>query len=267
MWTLYTLEQLMAKSGDSFVWYELMTSDQAAATRFYTDVVGWSAKDSGMPGVKYTLLETVGKQIGGLMNIPAHCEDLRPCWVGYVAVADVDASAHRVGSLGGAIHRKPDDIPGVGRFAVVADPKGAVFHLFKANQPGTSTHSMQRGHIGWHELHTTDWSGSWEFYQGLFGWQKDRDLDMGPMGTYRIFAIDGPAVGAMFNSTAATEHPFWLYYFAVEDIQAAKMRVERGGGSIMMGPMEVPGGAMILQGRDPQGAMFALVAPPPGGAG
>lgn len=55
--------------------------------------------------------------------------------------------------------------------------------------------------------------------------------------------------------------PAWLFYFNVAAIDAAAERVRSGGGQIINGPMEVPGGSWIVQCLDPQGAMFALVAP------
>ena len=81
----------------------------------------------------YTLFSAGPAMVGGLMPIPEDArKGARPCWTGYIAVDDVDAYAARVKAAGGAIHRAPEDIPGVGRFAVAADPHGAVFILFKA---------------------------------------------------------------------------------------------------------------------------------------
>jgi predicted enzyme related to lactoylglutathione lyase len=54
---------------------------------------------------------------------------------------------------------------------------------------------------------------------------------------------------------------WWNYYINVDGVDAAKARVEKAGGTIKMAPMEVPGGQWVLQGQDPQGAFFALVAP------
>jgi uncharacterized protein len=70
--------------------------------------------------------------VGGLMPIPedARAAGARPRWMGYIAVDDVDVYAARVNAVGGSVHRAPRDIPGVGRFAVVADPHGAGFMLF-----------------------------------------------------------------------------------------------------------------------------------------
>jgi uncharacterized protein len=61
----------------------------------------------------------------------ACAEGARPGWIGYVTVDDVDASASQAKKDGGNIHRAPDDIPGVGRFAIISDPQGATLALFK----------------------------------------------------------------------------------------------------------------------------------------
>jgi predicted enzyme related to lactoylglutathione lyase len=245
-----------------FVWYELMTTDTAAARRFYGDVVGWGTRDSSMPGMEYTLF-TVGEAgIGGLMPLPDEAKKMGvpPNWSGYVAVDDVDATAARVQELGGSVHMPPRDIPEVGRFAVVADPQAAVFILFKPSLPGDGPADLRtQGHIGWHELYTTDWQSAFTFYSALFGWQKDQAMDMGEMGIYQLFSHEGQQIGGMFNKPAEVPVTFWLYYFNVGDIDAAIERVTKGGGRVLLGPMEVPGGMHIIQGQDPQGAMFALV--------
>jgi uncharacterized protein len=252
-----------------FFWYELLAADDAAAAKFYGDVVGWDARDSGMTdktGVKYTLLfvnET--NAAGGLMKLPEDAKAMgaRPSWVGYVLSENVDADADRVKQLGGKVLRPPGDIPGVGRFAVVADPQGAAFCVMKPfteGPPPAYPAPDTPGLIGWRELHTTDWKAGSDFYGKLFGWTKGEGMDMGPMGTYQIFNIDGEMAGGMMNNPNAP-HPSWLYYFNVAGIDAAQQRVEKGGGKVLMGPQEVPGGSFILQCLDPQNVAFALVGP------
>ena len=251
----------MAGAQSSFVWYELMTSDVAAAKAFYAKVVGWSTQDMPMPGMTYTLLRIGDTQIGGLMALPkdAGGAGMKSCWVGYAGVDDADTAAAKVKRLGGKILLPPTDIPNVGRFAMVADPQGASLNLFKPSQAGQRVVSSDPGHIGWHELHTTDWPKAFEFYTDMFGWDKGDGVDMGPMGTYQLFKIGGTNVGAMFNSPAAQAGRFWLYYFIVGNIDDAAKRVGDSGGKIMMGPHQVPGGGWIVQAADPQGAAFALL--------
>lgn len=79
------------------------------------------------------------------------------------------------------------------------------------------------------------------------------------MGTYQIFKQDDQMLGGMVNKQPQMPMPFWLYYFNIKGIDAAAERIKTGGGKVLNGPMEVPGGAWIIQCSDPQGAMFALV--------
>ncbi|MBI5017996.1 MAG: VOC family protein [Deltaproteobacteria bacterium] len=255
----------MTENAGKFIWYELMTSDTKAAEKFYRRVLGWDAKDAGMVGTAYTIFSAGPTMIGGLLQIPDElcAAGGRPSWAGYIGVDDVDAYGDRVKAAGGTVHRPPEDIPGVGRFAVVADPYGATFVLFKGESeegpapqaPGTP------GHVGWHELHAGDGAGAYAFYAGLFGWTKADALDMGPLGVYQTFAQGGAVVGGMMTKMPDTPAPFWLFYFNVEAIAAALARAQEAGATLLMGPHEVPGGSWIVQCLDPQGALFALLAP------
>ncbi len=248
-----------------FVWYELLTTDPTGAAAFYHEVVGWNAQPSGMSGMDYTMLLAGEQAVGGLMQMPPQAGGMPPLWFGYVGVDDVDAAAESLVAAGGAVHRAPWTIEGVGRLAVVADPHGAVFNLVHSDMMQPSA-SMAPGHIGWHELQAGELEPAFTFYADQFGWTRDQALDMSPMGIYQMFrspgAASGMPTGGMMTRLPQVPHPFWLYYFAVPDIDAAVARVQAAGGEVMNGPMEVPGGAWILQGRDPQGAIFALVAPP-----
>jgi len=254
----------MAGSG-KFVWYELMTTDTKSAESFYRKVIGWNGKDAGMPGQSYTLLGPGETHVAGLMPIPqdAAAAGARPGWIGYIGVDDVDAYAKRVNDKGGTIHRKPADIPDVGRFAIVSDAQSVMFALFKgAGTPPPAVPPGTPGHAGWHELHALDGEKAFAFYSEMFGWTKADAMPMGEMGVYQLFAVDGVPVGGMMTKMPQSPQPFWVYYFNVPEIQAAEARVKAGGGQVINGPMQVPGGSWIVQCLDPQGAMFALVAPP-----
>ena len=251
----------MAMSDGSFVWYELMTSDAEAASAFYAKVVGWSMADAGMPGIRYTLAKVGERQVAGLMDVPPGLESGPVTWFGYVLVADVDKMVERVREMGGALHRPPADIPGVGRFAVVADPQGATFMLFQGNgEPAPDLATHLPGTIGWHELHTTNWEAAFDFYQTLFGWERSYAKDMGPMGVYQTYSVAGAWTGGMMNDGGSAQ-PHWLYYINVASIDDAAARVAEAGGKVLHGPLEVPGGNWVVMGKDPQGADFALTGP------
>jgi uncharacterized protein len=254
----------MAPRG-KFIWYDVMTSDTKAATSFYKHVIGWDAQEHDMPdNHSYTVFSKGPTMVAGLMAIPEplRAEGAKPCWSGYIASDDVDADAARVKAAGGAIQRPPQDIPNVGRFAVATDPDGAVFLLFKPNtteEPKPAA-PMTPGHVGWHELYARDLDREFAFYSRLFGWTKDRAHDMGPMGIYQTFAMGGAPCGGMMKASGQMPGPCWNYYITVDSVAAAAKRVTNRAGQVTNGPMEVPGGAWIVQARDPQGAAFAMVS-------
>jgi predicted enzyme related to lactoylglutathione lyase len=249
----------------NFVWYELHTFDAAAAVDFYRHVIGWDAQDSGMPGKSYLLLKVGETPVAGLLQKPAAAfsNGAKPGWMGYIAVDDLDDATAKLLDAGGIVHRAAEDIPHVGRFAVVADPQGAIFVMMqpigmtRTEQPPTGT----PGTFAWHDLAAVEWQSDFDFYSSLFGWSKANALDMGPYGTYQIFAAGDVALGGMMNRMNKEQSPGWLYYVNVEDMDAALARALTGGGTITHGPSTVSTGQRIAHVVDPQGAMFGVVAP------
>jgi predicted enzyme related to lactoylglutathione lyase len=182
--------------GSGFIWYELLADDTAAAARFYAAVLGWSARDSGLPGAGYPFFSTGECDVGGLMALP------------------------------------PTDIPGTGRIALVADPQGAPFYLMApiGDEPSPAYRPGVSGHGGWHELHTRDRRAAREFYAAQFGWRTVQETDVDPMGTCQQFDAGqaegegaGPAksIGGMMD-VPGIGRPYWLIYFSVDDLDAAQ---------------------------------------------
>ena len=257
----------MRDPAPTFIWYELMTSDPAAAKAFYQAVVGWEPQDLGGPHAGYSILKTGERGVAGLMALPEEaCEKgARPAWLGYIGVADVDRAAARIEESGGRILRPPADIPEIGRFAVVADPGGAAFMLLTPLPRPDATPPPPRmtpGGVGWHELHAADGDAAFAFYREQFGWSEVSAIDMGPLGVYRLWAPEGAAeaVGGMMTRMAETPQPHWLYYIVVDSVETAARRIAAAGGQVTSGPMAVPDGSWIVSGVDPQGAHFALVS-------
>lgn len=245
-----------------FVWYDLITADVNGAKRFYADVVGWATRPFEASNGTYAIWTMADRPLGGVTALPddAKRAGATSHWMAHVVVADVDAATRTATALGATVQGAPHDIPGVGRFSVVADPQGAEIALFTPNGPlmppppeGTP------GHVVWHELLTTDQAAALRFYGDLFGWSQVDALDMGPMGTYVMYGKDGQAMGGIM--TKPDGYPFpphFLYYVHVDDLDAATARTQAAGGQVLNGPMEIPGGNRIVQGIDPQGATFAL---------
>jgi predicted enzyme related to lactoylglutathione lyase len=253
-------------SHGKFVWYELMTPDIEGAAKFYHAVVGLDSFDPNMPGAPYTMLRAPGGTvIGGIAPLPVE-HPAPPHWIGYIYVDDLAAAVRHVGVAGGIIRRPAAEIPGVGHFAVAADPQGATFILFKPDPEPTNPQPPASegtpGTIGWHELHAADETTAFAFYETLFGWKEARSDDLGPLGTYRTFTTNGGMGGLM--TKVSPSNPHWKYYFNVPDIDAAIAGIASAGGDMDAGwPREIPGGNWIVMAQDPHGAHFALVGPRP----
>jgi uncharacterized protein len=253
----------MANRHGDFIWYELLTSDPDAAARFYETVVGWNTRVFEGAGNGYRLFGIGGADIAGFMPIPADAEGMRPGWLGYVGVDDVDATAAEIVQAGGAQHMPPTDIPGVGRFALLADPQGVPFYVMRGAMEGTSTSFSpnETGHCQWNELSTSDPAAALAFYNARFGWEKGGAMPMGEMGDYQFIDHHGQTIGAVMKRPAESPPPSWNFYFGVRDIDVAARAISGNGGAIHYGPAEVPGNLFIIVASDPQGAMFGLVGP------
>lgn len=269
-----TREQGSATSsgGGSFIWYELMTTDPAAAGKFYSEVVkGWTFGDRVPTDVDYRMIQrSDGGNAGGVLALNEEMQSggARPVWLGYLHVTDVDAAVAAIKGEGGEVKIEPWDQMGVGRLAMVTDPQGAPFYLMKPIPPENDPDAVsdvfsvdQPEHVRWNELSTTDTEGAVAFYTSHFGWTQEGDMDMGEFGKYRFVQKDGIGIGAIMPKMPDMPVSLWTYYIGVDDIDRAVAAIIDNGGKILNGPMEIPGGEFALNGLDPQGASFGLVGP------
>ena len=258
-------------TGD-FIWYELMTADPEGSKAFYDAVVGWDIGEGAAEYQGYRMINVPGGGFaGGVLPLTAEMQQhgARPAWLGYISVADVDQAVNSIEGAGGKGLMPAMDIPNVGRIAMVTDPQGAPFYVMKPTPPAGQENAesdvfspTKQGRCGWNELSTTDAGGALDFYTSQFGWEKGDVMPMGEAGDYQFINQNGQMIGAIFPATAGAfkdEQPHWRYYFRVPSTSAAKTAAEQAGGTIKVGPMEVPGGDHIIIGTDPQGAEFALV--------
>jgi predicted enzyme related to lactoylglutathione lyase len=243
-----------------FVWHELMVPDPSSAPSFYSPVTGWNTQkfDGGMD---YTMWVNDEAPVGGLMALPGELAavGVPPHWLHYIGVNDVDATAAQAEGLGGHVNLPPTDIPDVGRFAVIADPQGAVFAIYKSAVNDESPGKPRFGEFSWHELGTTDRESAWGFYSQLFGWRETSTMDMGGGMLYQMFGVGGEdPIGGIYKITPDMEGmpPNWMGYVLVKNVDDAISAVKQGGGQVLNGPMDIPGGRIAVF-ADPQGAAFA----------
>ena len=246
-----------------FLWHELMTSDTGSAEDFYKKVVGWKVQawDTD-PSYK---MFTAGRVpvCGLLLQRVDPNQVMPPRWFTYIGTPEVDATVRQAVEFGGKVIRSAMDVPNVGRFASLQDPQGAAFAVFTPVPSPTPMGSERPGlgEFSWHELATTNWQSAWNFYQRLFGWEKTSSMEMAPGQTYQMFGANGRPMGGMYNRPSGQPGvPSWLPYAVVRDAKRAAEIIKQSGGTVINGPMEVPGGDWIVAGLDRQGAMFAVHA-------
>ncbi len=246
-----------------FLWYEYLASDFDEAQAFYRKVVGWGSEAFPNPDQRYELwTRKGGAPVGGVMMLPDEVRNagVPPHWLSYVGTPNLEAVHAKATGLGAKTHMGPMNIPSVGRIVVLEDPQGAYFALYQPAQDPDPEAEAQPGTFSWHELATTDPAAAWKFYTALFGWVKTSAMDMGPLGVYQMFGrrADAPLGGIYLKPKEMAGPPSWLPYAMVADVKASAKTIKAAGGTVVNGPMEVPGGDSIVMALDPQGGMFAL---------
>lgn len=248
------------------IWYELGAADPDSAKAFYEAVAPWTVEARPAGEMDYRMITvTGGDNVGGLARhdlaqVPTPA--MKPGWRVYFGVDDVDATAAAITAAGGIVHLGPFDLEGVGRMAFAADPQGNVFYVMRGASPESST-AFARGAIGkasWNELVTSDAVAGNAFYADVFGWTYPDKMTMpDEMGDYTFIDCAGQALGA--TMTAQEGQPTgWQPYFRIADVDAAAETVRASGGTVFMGPMDVPGGERIIFGCDPAGTPVGFVS-------
>ena len=255
----------------NFIWYELMTPNPEGAKAFYDAVVGWTLSTGHGDNDDYGFItRSDGGMNGGVLRLSADMADhgARPCWLGYLYVADVDAATAAISADGGQLLMPARDVEMAGRIAMVADPQGAPFYVMTPTPPPGSEKAesdvfsvTEAQHVRWNELATSDPDGAIAFYAKHFGWGQEGAMDMGEMGSYRFIQRGDVGLGAVMPLMPGMPGSMWSFYIGVDDIDRAQAAVSANGGTVTNGPMEIPGGEYAMNGIDPQGATFGLVGP------
>jgi uncharacterized protein len=261
----------MANPIGSFIWYELITPDLAAAAKFYKAVIGFAIGDKNeMEGMDYRMIvRDDGGFAGGALALTPDMagEGMTPRWLPYLHVENVDAAITAITADGGALRMPGTDIPNVGRIALVSDPQGIpIYVMTPTPPPGVDAASdvfdpTTPQHVRWNELASPDQSASIAFYAKHFGFEFNDKMSMGAMGDYCFIHHHGQMLGAIMQRQSPEQPALWLQYFGVPSLTEAKGKVEANGGTVIMGPTQVPGDDWVIVGIDPQGAGFGLVGP------
>ena len=239
-----------------FVWHDLHTPNRAGSQEFYGKVAGWAVQSWDQdPG--YQMFAAKSGPLGGAVEERSGM----PQWLAYIGTTDVDETTEAATRLGGRVQTAPTALPNGGRYAVLVDPQGATFGVHASATAPQPEAAPNAGEFSWHELATTIApSAAFGFYAALFDWDLVAEHDMGPMGMYLVFGRNGRQLGGIFDKGAQGKPgaAYWLGYISVTDLEGTVERAKSARGSVLAGPMDVPGGDRVAQLMDPYGAFFAL---------
>jgi len=248
-----------ATSVGTIVWYDLMTTDIARAKSFYADLLPeWNYFTvSVTPDMNYDIIRIGDVQTGGLIGmaptagIPSH-------WMQYVSVENIDRTLALAEEHGGKVLEPVIPCPGVGKFAMIQDPTGAIIKPFEMECVSVLPSRPMTGMFCWTELYSSDIDVAKEFYSNVFGW-KLGSHDFGPNGTYTMFlAGEHPVAGGMTTPHGMNVPSHWQSYIMVPNVDARTEKAIGLGAKLLGGPIDVPSVGRMTFLIDPTGAMFAL---------
>ena len=260
-------------------WVDTSQPDPEAAVRFYSELFGWQFEDVMPPGSegRYLTARIRDRDVAAVGSIPEGAPQVAT-WNTYVWVDSADETAAKVRDAGGTVVMEPFDIMKAGRMGVFADPEGAVFMVWQANEHRGSRIVNEHGSVNFNDLNTRDVAGAKAFYGAVFGW-KTLEIPGGFMGwTLPGYGDhlerDNPGlrertagVGAPeeFVDVVATIVPIaddqpdtpahWNVTFAVDDADAIAKAASELGGKLIVPPLDAPWVRMTVI-ADPQGATF-----------
>jgi predicted enzyme related to lactoylglutathione lyase len=112
-------------------WHEVYSSDMAASQQFYQQVLGWELRQNEMPGGPYCTFRAADRDVAGMMAIQPEWGEMPPSWMAYFSVDSCAHTTEVARSLGADVFVTPTEIPSVGTFAGIRDPRGASFMLLQ----------------------------------------------------------------------------------------------------------------------------------------
>lgn len=245
-------------------WVDLTTTDLDRSGRFYGELFGWDITDLGEEAGGYRFGEIAGRPVAGLLA--ADPDQPIETWTVYLAVDDVEASVERAEAAGGHLLVAPYELDEHGRYALLADPGGAVFGLWQGSDHGGTQVRAFAGNPAWFENHTKGYDAACAFYGEAFGLEVEpfAEDDGFRYSTGRIADADGPAFG-LFDvapGRSATLPSMWAVYFLTADADRDAERAVELGATLTFGPAESVYGRMATL-VDPLGAAFNLIEPMP----
>jgi len=244
-----------AASGE-FVWRDLVTSDPAAARKFYGELLGWTFEETSAFGRPYLLAKQGGRYVGGIVQMPSGNDRGGSQWLSYLSVGNLEAALATVEAAGGRRIVGPAEVSGVGRAALVWDAQGAPVGLAEVGERLDGMAGGQgNGEFFWMESLANDVPAALAFYRGLAGYEVEAHA---AAAVPYYLLKSGSAQAGLFQNPVAGVTPNWLAYVRVADPAALASKVPALGGRVILAPSPGLRDGTLAVIADPTGAVIAL---------
>ena len=242
----------------AFCWVELETTDLAGSSRFYGELFGWDASETGSDASIEFRLD--GALVCGMRALSPRLrhEGVPPYWNAFVSVQSVDWMLGAARAFDGHVVADGYEDSDRARRGFIKDPTGAVLGLWEPRTHHGAERVNDPGCFVWSELHTPDVDRAAGFLREFFGWDI-RPQQGNPCMPYQIVR-NGDWLNAGLLPLGPEEGdapPHWLTFFTVASCDATSARATELGGQVLGGPRDVSIGRIVVLG-DPAGAVFAL---------
>jgi predicted enzyme related to lactoylglutathione lyase len=246
-----------------WVWYELRSKDVEKSKAFYGELLGWQIEPQEMNGMKFELIKAGGKDIG---IISATEGKAKSHWVPFVSVPDVDAAVKTIEEQKGKVVTPASDIPDIGRFAIVSDPNGVEFAVFKGAKGDEPDSPPAAGLFVWNEYlskNKKQHTAALAFYPAALGYTTSQ-MAMGEgkkKAQYDMLSFNEAPRAGVEEAKPASLGGQWMPWVTVDDTDAVVANAKKLKGKVAVKPHDIPtvGRAAIVV--DPTGAAVGVLKP------
>ncbi len=242
-----------------FVWAELITTDPATATKFYSGILGWTANTVAHNGRTYTVLSNGARPVAGLVPPPDATQPQASRWISYVTVPDINATLAQVPEAGGQVQSPARDFPDRARQAIITDREGSPVGLLQSDSGDSPDAEPQPGDWHWFELYAREPKTAAAFYGRILPYEAISDTGTNLKSDWLLITDNFHRAGITPLTERKEPAPGWLGIVRVTDLDGLMAQVVRLGGQILMAPHSVVHGSRFAIITDPTGGTIGLV--------
>jgi uncharacterized protein len=242
------------------VWADLFTSQPTEATKFYCDLFGWTSTAIDQKGKTYTIFSNDGVPVAGLAPHSFAKESHPSRWIGYVSVADINATIASVEKNGGKVHAEARKFPDRGFQAIVADSDGNAIGLLQSSSGDPADDYTKTGSWNWFELYVKDPKATTSFYHQALGFDVAPETNSDRKSDFVLSSAGNSRAGvAPIPDEAKDGAARWLGVIRVADLDQTLAKVAGLGGEVLVAPHSVEFGSRFAIILDPTGGTIGLV--------